>query len=398
MTVPRIIGGILLVAGTTVGAAMLAFPVSTGLAGLFPSLLLFFLCWIYLTYTAFLFVEAILWFGRGVNLISLARSTLGVPGVLVTWFTYLFLLYALLTAYIAGSGPIISDMMEIFFGFSVPHGAAAPLLLCILGFAIYRGTHAVDYLNRALMAGLAIAFISMVFMTLPYVDPERFIEVQWPPLLLAVPVVATAFGFHIVIPSLATYLQWDKRALLWVISVGSAIPLIMYILWEIVSLGILPLHGENGLIAGYDRGDNAAHLIVMQLGRSSLAGVAIFFSFCAIITSFLGVALSLCHFLADGLKIKEKGAGGLLLCGLTFVPPTLIAWTDPRAFLSALEFAGAFGVVILLGLLPAVIVWRGRYRYHFASSFQVAGGKPGLIAVMLFSVAVIAATVVQKLI
>jgi hypothetical protein len=36
------------------------------------------------------------------------------------------------------------------------------------------------------------------------------------------------------------------------------------------------------------------------------------FSFCAIVTSFLGVALSLCHFLADGLKIPEGGWGGVM--------------------------------------------------------------------------------------
>jgi tyrosine-specific transport protein len=395
---PRIIGGILLVAGTTVGAAMLAFPVTTGLAGLIPSLLLFLLCWIYLTYTAFLFIEAALWFKKEVNLISLARQTLGRVGVIGTWCTYLFLLYALLTAYIAGSGPILNDVIGVFADLALPQGAAALLLLGLLSFAIYRGTSAVDYLNRILMAGLVIAFIAMITITFPHVDSARFREVHLSSVLLSVPIVATAFGFHIVIPSLATYLQWDKKSLIWVVTIGSAIPLVMYTLWEIVALGGIPINGDNGLLAGYAQGDNAAHLLSEQFHEHQhiLAAVVIFFSFCAIITSFLGVALSLCHFLSDGLKIKERGLGGLMLCALTFLPPAIIAGTNPRIFLSALDYAGAFGITLLLGILPALVIWRGRYYYQFPSTFQVAGGKPALVAVILFSLAIIAITTLQQ--
>lgn len=38
----RLIGGILLVAGTTIGAGMLALPIVTGFAGFWPSIALFF--------------------------------------------------------------------------------------------------------------------------------------------------------------------------------------------------------------------------------------------------------------------------------------------------------------------------------------------------------------------
>ena len=41
MNLGRLLGGILLVAGTAIGAGMLALPVSTGLAGFYPSLFLF---------------------------------------------------------------------------------------------------------------------------------------------------------------------------------------------------------------------------------------------------------------------------------------------------------------------------------------------------------------------
>lgn len=393
----RIIGGILLVSGTTVGAAMLAFPVTTGPAGLYPSLLLFFFCWLYLTYTALLFVEAILWEQKDVNIISLAKLTLGKAGVAATWAIYLFLLYALLTAYIAGSGPIISDGLQELFGITLPQWISMPLLLSVFAYAVYCGTHAVDYLNRIMMAGFAVTFLLLIAFTLPHIDSTAFNRASFPPLLVSLPIIITAFGFHIVIPSLTTYLERDKKSILWVIAIGSAIPLAMYILWEVATLGAIPLYGPYGLMAAYDSDGNVVHLLAHHLQNPYVTVVATVFSFCAILTSFIGVALSLSHFLADGLKIKEEGFGEIIVCLITFVPPALIAWTNPRAFLSALEYAGAFGVVSLLGLLPALIVWRGRYTYRFTSSFRAPGGKLALICIITFSLAVMAITAAEKM-
>lgn len=106
----QLIGGILLVSGTTIGAGMLALPVSTGLAGFIPSIILLFVFWLYMTYTAFLMLEVNLWMGPHTNLISMAKNTLGTIGEGVSWLTYLFLLYSLTTAYVAGAGPSSSTL------------------------------------------------------------------------------------------------------------------------------------------------------------------------------------------------------------------------------------------------------------------------------------------------
>src|SRR5206468_11353 len=110
-----------------------------------------------------------------------------------------------------------------------------------------------------------------------------------------------------------------------------------------------------------------------------IAMVARFFSFFAIVTSFLGVSLSLMDFLADGFGIKKTRTGRIALYLMTFVPPLLITLIDPRAFLSALEYAGAFGVVTLLGLFPALMVWSGRYQRHLAADvFDSAPTTPSM--------------------
>lgn len=385
----RLLGGILLVSGTTIGAGMLALPVITGFAGFLPTLILLAVFWVYMTYTAFLILESTLWMDEHTNLITLAKKTLGRGGEVFSWFTYLFLLYSLTTAYIAGSGPIVTDFIEGLTGMSIPPLLGSLPLLLIFGTCVYRGTKSVDYTNRILMIGLVIAFLLIVIFLFPHVDPILLRHVDWKYLAIADSIVATSYGFHIVIPSLTNYLKRDVKQLKKAILIGSAIPLIVYMLWITLSLGIIPLEGPYGIRQGYAEGANGAHLLTEHLGHSALGLVTRCFSFFAIVTSFLGVSLSLTDFLADGLKIKRNKSGRTALYALTFMPPVVITLLDPRAFLTALEFAGAFGVVIILGFMPALMVWRGRYLKHFSSVYKTPGGKTALIAAMIFSIFVI---------
>ena len=390
----KLIGGILLVSGTTIGAGMLALPVITGFAGFFPSIMLFVLYWIYMTFTAFLMLEVNLWMSeKNTNLISMARKTLGRWGEMVSWIAYLFLLYSLTTAYIAGSGPIVIDFVHALTGFSIPSYLGSLPLLLIFGLFVYRGTKHVDYVNRILMLGLVLAYALLVIFLTPHVKPELLFHTDWKYVLVATSIVATSFGFHIIIPSLTTYFHRDVEQLKKAIFIGSLIPLIVYIVWEFLTLGVIPL---SALQEGYEVGANGATILSSILGNSVIAMVARFFSFFAIVTSFLGVSLSLFDFLSDGLKIQKDRPGRVLLYVVTFLPPIIFTLTDPRAFLSALENAGAFGVIVLLGLIPALMVWSGRYFKHYHSTFKAPGGKIALIITMVVSLFVIVLELYSK--
>ncbi|WP_068470789.1 amino acid permease [Candidatus Protochlamydia phocaeensis] len=392
----RLIGGVLLVAGTTIGAGMLALPVATGLAGFVPSIVLFIGYWLYMTFTAFLMLEVNLWMGEQTNLITMARQTLGKGGQILSWIVYLFLLYSLTTAYIAGSGPIFIDFIYSLTGWQMPVWASPFPLLLIFGFFVYKGARSVDYANRLLMLGLVITYILMVGFLMPDVQMDLLQQANWAALGIAVSIVSTSFGFHIIIPTLTDYLHRDVRQIRQVIWIGSLVPLLVYISWELIALGIVPLYGENGLVAGYQKGLDGATLLSHLLGRSELSLLARFFSLFAIVTSFLGVSLSLRDFLADGLNIQKTRKGRLILYLLSFAPPLLLTLIDPRAFLNALEYAGAFGVVTLLGLFPVLMVWRGRYIQHRLSSFKVPGGKLALGLAFVVSLTVITLEVVNK--
>jgi len=393
----RLLGGILLVSGTTIGAGMLALPVATGMGGFLPTLVLLVLYWMVMTYTAFLMLEVNLWLGEENNIISMARKTLGKPGELISWVVYLALLYLLTTAYVAGSRPIVTGFIYSLTGYELPDWAGPIPLLGIFGFFVFEGTRYVDYINRMLMTGLVFAFCGMVLVLIPYVDQTLLVYSQSKFLLIGVPTIATSYGFHIIIPTLTSYLDRDIRKLKLSILIGSTIPLVVYILWEVIALGILPLGGDFGIVRGYLDGTNGVQLLLGLLGDNRFGIIAQFFSFFAISTSFLGVSLSLVDFLADGLKVKKTTWGRFLLCTLAFAPPLIIVMSYPRIFLAALEYAGAYCVMVLLALLPALMVWSGRYRQGFQSTFKTPGGKIALILVMITSGVVIAIEVVNNM-
>lgn len=387
----RCIGGILLVAGTTIGAGMLGLPVMTGFMGFFPSVLLFFICWVFMLASGIFFVDINCSLEGETNLVSMAERTLGYWGRALCWAVYLLLLYSLIAAYIGGSAPLFVRVFQSLFHVTLPLTVAKFLLPLLFGPFIYLGTLGVDWINRTLMMGLIIAYICLVFFLPEHIDITYLKHSDWPIFAYAAPVVLTSFGYHIIIPSLGTYLHHNKRDLLFVIISGSLIALIVNILWQLVVLGTIPLEGAFGLKEAWKTGLPATESIAKVLNIPSITIAGFLFSFFAILTSFLGVSLSLSDFLMDGLHIKKTWEGRLIAIALSFIPPLIFVNSYQRGFLLALEYAGAF-VAILLVFLPAMMV------LHLDRPFyQSLRGKSVVVSAIVFSVLIVFVNILIRL-
>ena len=93
-----------------------------------------------------------------------------------------------------------------------------------------------------------------------------------------IPAVIISFGFHNLIPSLTTYFGQPKP-LIWTIVIGSAIPLVIYFLWEWIILGIVPLQDFKTAL---DQGEIATEALKNAVGASWVVDVAQAFAFFAI--------------------------------------------------------------------------------------------------------------------
>jgi tyrosine-specific transport protein len=203
---------------------------------------------------------------------------------------------------------------------------------------------------------------------------------------MALPITFTAFAYQGIIPTLVTYLDRDVRQVRLAILVGSFLPFIAYVIWQWLILGIVPAEGPNSLAEALEKGQNAVHPLKNILNVSGVYVAGQIFAFFALVTSFFGVTLGLFDFLADGFKIKKDLPCKLLLCVMIFVPPLLFAVVHPHVFLIALDHAGGLGCALLLGLLPVLMVWSGRYYLGLRGDYQVGGGRVLLVLLAAFVV------------
>lgn len=377
-----ILGGALLVAGTSIGGGMLALPVLTSVAGFLPSIVIYLLSWLFMAGTGLLFLEISQWLKGEANIVSMADSTLGHTGKSFAWFLYLFLFYCLTVAYMVGCGNIFVDLSHSYIpdwlGPFVCTLLFAPLILISTGLA--------SFLNIWLVAGLAISYFGFVFLGFRYVNPDLLRFQDWSFSLRVLPIAFTSFAYQGIIPTLATYMHHDAPKIRKAILIGSFIPLIAYTIWEWLILGIVPVEGPNGLHEALHKGQNAVEPLKYFIKNQAVYGLGQAFAFFALITSFLGVSLGLRDFLADGLKIQKDQKGKILLALLVLLPPLFIATIYPHIFLIALDYAGGFGCALLLGLLPILMTWAGRYRLKYPYNPQLPGGKIVLTVLGLFVV------------
>ncbi|STU59196.1 tyrosine-specific transporter [Klebsiella pneumoniae] len=67
--------------------------------------------------------------------------------------------------------------------------------------------------------------------------------------LSAIPVIFTSFGFHGSVPSIVSYLGGDIRKLRRVFIIGSFIPLVAYIFWQLATLGSIDAPAFTAMLA-----------------------------------------------------------------------------------------------------------------------------------------------------
>lgn len=369
------IGSILIITGTCIGAGMLAIPLITAACGFSIAIVLLILVWLLMSATAFLILEVNLNYKTGTNMQSMAKHTLGKTGRLINWVSYLLLLYALTAAYISGGSDILDHSLE-HVGIYIPTFLSSLLFLLVLGGFVYAGTAAVDNLNKFLISIKFLAFFGLCGFIFFAIKTKNLL-IDSPDLnyiWISFPILITAFGFHTVIPSIRSYLEPKssknkevsksfKKQLYIVIAIGAFIPLLIYVLWEIIALGVIPLFGQYSFASIAHSGNNVNGLIKMfhdQLHAPMVTTMTSIFTSVAVTTSFLGVTLGLYHFNQDTYKLKTKVHHHRILAFvITFLPPWLFAIFYPNGFLMALGFAGIF-VAILLISLPAVMVWKIR--------------------------------------
>lgn len=380
----NLISALFLVAGTCIGGGMLALPVATGISGFLPSTLMMTLCWLAMTASALLLLEVNLWMKEGAHVITMASTILGPVGKIVSWCVYLFISYASIVAYTAAGGSLFNSASEALFGLYPSKEWGCFFFILLFGGIIYLGNRIVGRVNAILFIAMIVAYFALVGTGFSEVKTSLLAHRHWPTSFLAIPLLLTTFSFQTMLPSLTPYLKQNASALRWAIIGGTTLTFLVYIIWQWMVLGIIPVDGPNSLIKALEVGEPVTQFLREHVQSPWVSAFAEYFAFFALVTSFLGMALGLFDFLSDGLKIPNYGKGKVILSLLIIIPTFFFATYFERIFLLALDTSGGFGDSILNGIMPVLMVWIGRYVYKFPDDHRTPGGKPLLILVFAF--------------
>lgn len=417
-----VIGSSALIAGTTVGAGVLALPAVTFPAGVIPSTVLMVAVWLYMVISGLLVAEVNLQAMRqsgqpDVGLLATIRGSLGKGGAIASGILYLFIHYALLIAYVARGGDLLADGLQFLANtmgltLTVPLWVGHVVFSVVFGGLLYFGRdRTISKVNTILVATVVITFVGLLSLTLRQAHLAKLSYQNWHALSAAIPVIIVAFVYHNVVPVVTTQLEGNGTKVRQAILMGASVPLVMFIAWNAVILTSVEIGVDALSLAIIDP-------IELLRKGDSLPGLGVLvsvFSEGAIATSFIGFGFGLLDFFQDlfselfsaasdtpnskkiSLPTFSHGASEKsLLYGLVFLPPLALSVVSPTIFFSAIDFAGAFGNSILFGIVPAVMAWRWRGQFPSMARPLVPGGKITLTVMIGCAIAVIFQNILIK--
>ena len=151
----------MIIAGTAIGAGMLANPTAMSGVWFIGSVLLFLFIWGITTLSALMLLEANLHFEKGANFDTITTQLLGKRLEYPHGISVAFTLYILTYAYITSGGSITESLFLKFAPHLPINHTFAALLFCFtLALFVSISTKAVDRMSTILIGGMVAPFFS----------------------------------------------------------------------------------------------------------------------------------------------------------------------------------------------------------------------------------------------
>lgn len=384
----RIIGSILFISGTSIGAGMLGLPIRTIGIEIYFVCFLFFIVWFFMTLSALAMLEISLWLPGNTNIISISKFIFGRRFSILVGLFYILFLYSLISAYISGGSSMLIDLFAINCENFYCHSFFCILFISPFFLIIFFGFGVSDYINRFFFVVLIITYIFLTINIINVINLDvknfKFLDISL--CFFSLPIILTSFGYSLLIPSLKNYLFNNVRFLVFSIILGGFIPFLVYIFWEYFIYSFL-FNISNKLFVqtlfGYG---NPAEKLMVLIGNNNvfILYVISFFSLSALISSLIGVALSLYYFFFDALSLSYNSYLSRFFCVLiVFFIPIIFSIFFPHGFMFFLSYAGAIASVLLV-IFPVYTLWYGRYIKKFSYHYILFDSKFILSLLLLF--------------
>lgn len=359
------------------------------------NLITFALCWMIVTISSIYMMEISIWVKNDSNIISISKNLISSHFSKVIAISYILFLYALITAYIAGGSSMLTDLINI-------NNILISNTIFIIPFAIiiFLGINIVDQINKFFFLLLILSYflLSIKVIKISNLDLTNFDFFHKNMILFSLPIIITSFGYNLLIPSLKTYLINNRQIIIITILIGSVIPLIIYITWEyIISCFFIEISNKLFIKILFGDGNQTEKIIILMSNSKQILYFISIFSFFALASSLIGVALSIYDFFFDFLNInKNSKKNKLTIILLVFTTPMIINTIYPYGFMFALSYAGAFASILLI-IFPTYVLWYGQYIKKIKTKNKLFKNKIILGLILYIGLLIIFIDIIEKL-
>ncbi len=349
----------LLITGNVLGVGVLALPIKTGLSGYGPTMLSIIGIWALMCFTALIIakritpVEGKLHF----DIPSFFTKEIGHFSKWIVIIANLLILYGVITAYLSMVGVMIAHLFPTLLSTKKLILIYFFLLLLFIVF----GMRLLQHSSTLVVIAIWLSFAILIVLSVKAFTPSHLTFTNWAVLPFGLPVIVSAFHFHNIVPTVCRQLDFDYPLIRRAIIQGTAIGLVINLIWVTIVLGALPVHGIGHLTLAYSaaHGEPATVPLAFELHSRLFVFFNLIFALLAVTASYMANGTGLLGFIRDLTSTYLKTSNRLLIWLLAFAPPLIIALIDPSIFLRAIGFVGGVGEIILFALLPAIILLKG---------------------------------------
>ncbi|WP_300669363.1 aromatic amino acid transporter [Helicobacter sp. UBA3407] len=396
---PSVLGGTMIIAGTAIGAGMLALPTISAGMWIWYSLGLLVLTWFMMLLSSQALLEVNLYYHPGSSFHTLVLDNLGKFWNLVNGLSVAFVLYILIYAYVSGGGSMVVHISLVAFDYEPPKLLASLLFAILLSGCVWWSTYLVDRFSVVMIGGMALTFVFAMSGMLSEMKMSYLLDLNHDNnpygifVFVAFSTYLTSFCFHASVPSLVKYFGKEPKKINKCLVYGTLIAFVAYVIWNIACDGNIERSDFKNVIAA---GGNVRHLVEaasLNLNGAFLLRMLEGFAFLAVSTSFLGAGLGLFDYMADLCGFDDSRLGRTKTLLVAFVPPIVAGMIHPDGFLLAIGWAGLaatiWSVIIPALLLRASRISRKELRQCTSNlalehNFRVKGGSWTIYSLLIF--------------
>jgi tyrosine-specific transport protein len=373
----------LLVLGNVLGVGVLALPITAGLGGFIPSLIGIVVIWCVMLLSAWLITYRLDPSKKNFDMPSFYERELGTFFKWLAIVCNLIILYGVLVAYLSGISSMFAALFPTFAGSNV---IVILVYFCICSFLVTYGIKALRKGMIFLIIAIWISFFIMIFTAAKSFTPSLLLYSDWKYVPVCLPLAVSAFHFHNIIPTVSKSLNYDKPATYKAIFIGVFMGLIVNLIWVLIVLGALPVHGVGHDTIIY----SSAHSLTANVPLSDILHSKAFtiagliFAILAVTSSFMTNGAGLYGFIRDITFHHLKTESRIVVSSITFLPVLAIVLVYPDIFISALSIVGGIGEDLLFAVLPAIIILKISRKFKFCSLAKVIGSIMLILGIFVF--------------